>query len=83
MNHKQIKKLITQLYELVDERRYISVYGDFTYCFTFIARGKKYEASVYEEKARVNSYLISNDEKFITATMNYKTFERDLRELGQ
>ena len=83
MNHTEIRKLIVELYNLVDEFECQSLNGGTTYYYEFKVNGKTYVASVHEQERRENSYLISDEAKFVCATMKAKTFERDLRELGQ
>lgn len=83
MNHVEIRKLIGELYNLVDEWEYQSLYGGTTYYYEFKAGNKLYVASVHEQERRENSYLISADTRFVCATMKAKTFERDLRELSK
>ena len=83
MNHVEIRKLIAELYDLVDEWEYQSLYGGTTYYYEFKVGNKLYVASVHEQERRENSYLISNESQFICATMKAKTFERDLRELAK
>lgn len=83
MNHTEIRKLIGELYNLVDEWEFSSLYGGTTYYYEFKVNGKTYVASVHEQERRENSYIISDEAKFICATMKAKTFERDLRELSE
>ena len=83
MNHIKIKELIKELYGLVDEWEFSSLNCGTTYYFQFKVGDKLYVASVHEQERRENSYIISDEAKFVCATMKAKTFERDLRELGQ
>ena len=83
MNHTEIRKLIGELYGLVGTWELESFKGGTTYHFQFKVNGKTYVASVHEQERRENSYIISDEAKFICATMKAKTFEQDLRELGQ
>ena len=83
MNHVEIRKLIAELYDLVDEFECQSLNNGTTYYFQFKVNGKTYVASVHEQERRENSYLISADTRFVCATMKAKTFERDLRELAK
>lgn len=83
MNHAEIKKLIVELYDLVDEWKSASFYGITTYYFAFMVGDKKYVVSVNEEKNRAIYYLIEDETKYISATTKAKTFERDLRELAK
>ena len=81
MNHTEIRKLIGELYDLVDEWKGASFYGITTYYFAFMVGNNKYVVSVYEEKNRAKYYIIEDETKYISATTKYKTFEQDLREL--
>ena len=83
MNHFKIKELIKELYGLLDEWEFSSLNCGTTYYFQFKVGDKLYVASVHEQERRENSYIISDESKFICATMKAKTFEQDLRELGQ
>ena len=83
MNHTKIKELIKELYDLFDEWECQSSTGGTTYCYVFKINGKLYIASVHEQERRENSYLISDEAKFVCATMKAQTFERDLRELAE
>ena len=83
MNHFKIKELIKELYGLLDEWEVSSLNNGITYYFKFKINDKLYVASVHEQERRENSYLISDETKFVCATMKAKTFEQDLRELGQ
>ena len=82
MNHTEIRKLIGELYGLVGTWDIQSFKGGTTYYFQFKVSGKTYVASVHEQERRENSYIISDEAKFVCATMKAKTFERDLRELA-
>lgn len=83
MNHTEIKKLIVDLYGLVDEWEGAIFYGITTYYFAFMVGNNKYVVSVYEEKNRAKYYIIEDETKYISATTKFKTFERDLRELAK
>lgn len=82
MNHIKIKELIKELYDLFNEWEVSSLYGGITYYFAFKVNDKLYVASVHEQERRENSYIISDEAKFVCATMKAQTFERDLRELA-
>lgn len=83
MNHTKIKELIKNLYDLFDEWEVSSLNNGITYYFKFKIGDKIYVASVHEQERRENSYLISDETKFVCATMKAKTFEQDLRELAE
>ena len=83
MNHTEIRKLIVELYDLVGTWEIQSFNGGTTYYFQFKVNGKTYVASVHEQERRENSYIISDETRFVCATMKAKTFERDLRELSK
>ena len=78
MNHTEIRKLIVELYDLVDEWKSASFYGVTTYYFAFMVGDKKYVVSVNEENNRAIYYLIEDETKYISATTKSKTFELDL-----
>ena len=83
MNHFKIKELIKELYGLLDEWEFSSLNCGTTYYFQFKVGDKLYVASVHEQERRENSYIISDEAKFVCATMKAKTFEQDLRELSE
>ena len=83
MNHTEIKKLIGELYDLVDEWEVSSLNSGTAYYFKFKVGDKLYIASVHEEKNRALYYRIEDETKYISATTKAKTFERDLRELAK
>ena len=83
MNHTEIRKLIVELYDLVDEFECQSLNGGTTYYYEFKAGDKLYVASVHEQERREKSYLISADTRFDCATIQAKTFERALREVAK
>ena len=83
MNHVEIRKLIVELYNLVDEFECQSLNDGTAYYFKFKVGDKLYIASVHEEKNRAIYYRIEDETKYISATTKAKTFERDLRELAR
>ena len=83
MNHTEIRKLIGELYDLVGTWELESLNNGITYYFKFKVSNKIYVASVHEQERRENSYIISDETKFVCATMKAKTFEQDLRELAE
>lgn len=83
MNHTKIKELIKNLYDLFYEWEVSSLNNGITYYFKFKVNDKIYVASVHEQERRENSYIISDEAKFVCATMKAKTFEQDLRELAE
>ena len=83
MNHDEIRKLIVELYDLVDEFKCQSLNDGTAYYFKFKVGDKLYIASVHEEKNRAIYYRIEDETKYISATTKSKTFERDLRELAK
>ena len=83
MNHTEIRKLIGELYDLVDEWECQSLNYGTAYYVKFKVGDKLYIASVHEEKNRAIYYRIEDETKYISATTKSKTFERDLRELAK
>ena len=83
MNHVEIRKLIAELYGIVGTWEIQSLNGGTTYYFQFKVNGKKYVASVHEEKNRAIFYTIEDETKYISAMTKAKAFERDLRELAK
>ena len=83
MNHTEIRKLIGELYDRVDEFECQCLNDGTAYYFKFKVGNKLYIASVYEEKNRAIYYRIEDETKYISATTKAKTFERDLRELAK
>ena len=83
MNHVEIRKLIAELYDLVDEFECQSLNDGTAYYFKFKVGDKLYVAGVHEEKNRAIFYTIEDETKYISAMTKAKAFERDLRELGK
>lgn len=83
MNHVEIRKLIVELYDLVDEFKCQSLNDGTAYYFKFKVGNKLYIASVHEEKNRAIYCRIEDEAKYISVTTKAKTFERDLRELAK